>query len=99
MKRVKPKLPEAAGASSAHARTPAKGHGPFKFLFIDDRWIARTYGLHRRTGQARKHAANPLIIADRPWEGGLKLYGTVLKDGGRYRMWYQMVNFRESDVR
>ncbi len=99
MKRIEAEHAAAAGVRIAQARGSAKSHGPFKFLFIDDRWIARTYGLHRRIGQARKHPANPLITADRPWEGGLKLYGTVLKDNGRYRMWYQMVNFRESDVR
>ncbi len=71
--RIDAEDPGAAGVRTAQARQSAKGHGPFKFLFIDDRWIARTYGLHRRIGQARKHPANPLITADRPWEGGLKL--------------------------
>lgn len=71
----------------------------FKYLFIDDRWIAASYAVYRKVGRFEKHPANPLLISDQPWEGGLKLYGTVMKDRGRYRMWYQMVNFWVKDVR
>jgi hypothetical protein len=70
-----------------------------KYLFVDDRWIAHTHAVHRSVGKPWKYPGNPLIVADRPWEGGLKLYGTVLRDNGRLRMWYQMVNFAERDLR
>lgn len=36
----------------------------------------------------RKHEENPLLIPDRPWEEDVHLYGSVLKIGGIYKMWY-----------
>ena len=63
----------------------------FKHLFIDDTWIAETQSVHRRVGVPAKHPANPLIVPEYPWEeGGICLYGSVLDDGGIFRMWYQV---------
>jgi len=40
--------------------------------------------------KARKYAGNPLLTADKEWEGrGVYLYGTVLREDGKFRMWYQ----------
>lgn len=64
-----------------------------KYLFVDDSLIDRSHAVHRAVGQPQKHPGNPLLKADVPWEQGLKLYGSVLHDGGRYRMWYQMLHF------
>lgn len=66
-----------------------------KYLFIDDRWIAHSYAVHRLVEPPGKHALNPLIVADRPWERGINCYGTVLLDDGRFRMWYQVINRTE----
>lgn len=68
---------------------------PRKYLFIDDQWIAGTHAIHRSCDRPHKYEGNPIIKADCPWEGGVKLYGTVLREDGRYRMWYQMLNFKE----
>ncbi|MCF7853330.1 MAG: hypothetical protein K9N51_00920 [Candidatus Pacebacteria bacterium] len=40
----------------------------------------------------RKHPANPLLVADRPWESHV-LFPCVLRDAatGTFRMWYQAV--------
>ena len=79
---------------------PAKG--PWRRLFLDATTVEEQQGLTRQFHSAEKHAGNPLIVADRPWEGTSAItspyvYGTVLKDGQRYRMWYQ-VQFQGNHV-
>ena len=79
---------EAATASSASAR---------RRLFLDASVVEEKEGLTRRFHALQKHPANPVLIADRPWETGKAvsgpyLYGTVLKEGDRLRMWYQLIN-------
>jgi len=64
--------------------------GPFH-LFVDDGPVAeRTYVV--RTYHAfEKHPSNPVLRADRPWEGtNIYVYGTALPDetGMGYRLWY-----------
>ena len=82
--------------------------GPWRRLFLDATVVEEQQGLTRQFHSAEKHRSNPIIIADRPWEGtsaitGPYVYGTVLKDGQRYRMWYQVlfqgnhVGYAESD--
>jgi len=82
--------------------------GPWRRLFLDATVVEEQQGLTRQFHSAEKHSSNPIIIADRPWEGtaaitGPYVYGTVLKDGQRYRMWYQVlfqgnhVGYAESD--
>ncbi len=70
---------------------------PRKHLFVDDRWIARTHAVHRRIGRPDKRPENPVVKADRPWETHVGCYGTVLDDGGRYRMWYEAFNLRADE--
>ena len=64
-----------------------------KELFIDDRFIAEMKGLTRRFQQAEPHPANPVIHADRPWEGDAAFVdtGLVIFDEGEglFRAWYQ----------
>ncbi len=79
---------EAATASSMAAR---------RRLFLDASVVEEKEGLERRFHALEKHPANPVLIADRPWETGKAvsgpyLYGTVLKQGDRLRMWYQLIN-------
>ena len=64
--------------------------GPWQ-LFADDYLIAEQEGVVRTYHAFEKHAGNPIMAADRPWEGSTAyLYGTVLpnEDGAGYRMWY-----------
>lgn len=73
---------------------------PQKYLFIDDLWIAGTHAVHRRIDSFAKDHANPLLVADRAWEGrSIYCYGTCLVDDGRYRLWYQVANEQEDDPR
>ncbi|WP_456428644.1 hypothetical protein [Rhodocaloribacter sp.] len=73
--------------------TASSAQVPRKHLFIDDHIIAHTYQVVRVIPEPARHPYNPLIEADRPWEGkNVYLYGTVLYDEGRFRMWYQVFN-------
>jgi len=60
-------------------------------LFVDDHWIADKTNVKRAYHAFKKHPANPVMVADKPWEGATAyLYGTVLpaETGNGYRMWY-----------
>ncbi len=59
-------------------------------LFLDDLGIDEMRGLRRVLHQPRRHADNPLIRAEEPWENNCSLYGTALFDAerGMFRMWY-----------
>jgi len=62
---------------------------PPRVLFIDDGDLASRRGIERIIHPAQKHESNPVVVADRPWESLLLLGGTVRKEDGKYRMWYQ----------
>ncbi len=54
--------------------------------------IARSDLLRILQQRPVKHARNPLLVADQPWEGSLvQLFTAVEHDpvGGRWRMWYE----------
>jgi hypothetical protein len=60
-------------------------------LLLDDFLIASRQNLVRTVHPAEKHSGNPLLRATEPWEGETAtVYGSVLRDGGRYRMWYHV---------
>ena len=67
--------------------------GPWRRLFLDAMVVEHQEGLSRVFHAAEKHPANPVVPKDRPWEGtadrsGPYLYGTVMWDNGKLRMWY-----------
>ncbi len=59
-------------------------------LFVDDYLISSMESLRREYHQPVKHPKNPLVVADRPWEGPELCVETVMRDAstGRFRMWY-----------
>ncbi|MCC6679898.1 MAG: hypothetical protein IT445_03250 [Phycisphaeraceae bacterium] len=60
-------------------------------LFLDDQLIHRMVSVKREVEQPARHAANPLIVPEYPWERRmLSLYGTVMYDPsmGKFRCWY-----------
>jgi hypothetical protein len=63
-----------------------------KQLFIDDAIIERSANLTRSFHQARKHPANPIMVATAPWEDYFPCQpNTVLRDAaGQFRMWYNL---------
>jgi hypothetical protein len=60
-----------------------------KQLFLDDFLVASSENITRRVHPVRKHPANPLLWPQESWEGAVALvYGSVIRDGDKYRMWY-----------
>jgi hypothetical protein len=54
--------------------------GPWQ-LFVDDYTVASKVGVTRTYHPFQKYASNPVMVADRDWEGAnIYLYGTVLPD-------------------
>ena len=81
--------------------------GPWRRLFLDAMVVEEQEGLQRVFHAAEKHPGNPIIPAERPWEQmgpypGPDIYGSVLWDEGKLRMWYrcytptQLVCYAES---
>ena len=69
------------------------GKPPFRRIFLDAMVVEECDGLDRVFHAAEKHPANPVLPNDRPWEGwGPYVYGTVMWDDGKLKMWYQVIN-------
>ncbi len=71
--------------------------GPWRRLFLDAMVAEESKGLSRTFHAAKKHPNNPVLQCDKPWEEATKfagpyLYGTVMWDEGRLRMWYQWLH-------
>ena len=59
-------------------------------LFVDDALISAKSGVVRTLHRAKK-LEQPVLLSDRPWEGGrVYIYGTVHYDAAaqQFRMWY-----------
>jgi len=64
-----------------------------KQLFIDDYIIGELTGAEKVLNQPVKHAKNPLIVPDQPWEkNGFHSNGTVMYDEQEriFKMWYTL---------
>lgn len=75
----------------AGAGTRATPSGERVFFAFDDHSIPWQYNLHVTLVQAQKHPANPVLRrgpVGAPDHGHACLYGTVLKSGDKFRMWY-----------
>jgi hypothetical protein len=61
-----------------------------RHLFLDLHDVTQVEGLYRRLHVPRRHAANPILVGQDPWERFASLYGTVLRDprDGLFKMWY-----------
>lgn len=71
---------------------PVPGSEPFRRTFLDAMVVEESAGLERVFHEAEKHPANPVLKRDKPWEGwGPYVYGTVLRDQGKLKMWYQVI--------
>lgn len=64
-----------------------------KFLFFDYQQMESVEGFTRQLNPPKKHAANPLLVADQPWENGnMQLYGSVVKAPGKpFQLWYSTI--------
>jgi hypothetical protein len=64
--------------------------GPQKQLFLDDYLVASSTNIFRRIHPAEKSRCNPVIRQTEPWEDPFNiLYGSVIRDGQQYKMWYK----------
>jgi hypothetical protein len=62
-----------------------------KFLFFDNRDYELVQGFERVLERPRKHSANPLLEADKPWEHAIVLGGSVVKVEDRpFQFWYTL---------
>lgn len=71
--------------------------GPWRRLFLDASVVEAQGDLTRVFHSLKQHSANPVLKADQPWETGRKasgpyVYGTVMREGGRLRIWCQGLN-------
>jgi hypothetical protein len=87
-------------SSSVHAAEvaqPAIRLGNHRQLFVDDYLIDRMEGVTRVLNPAKKYPANPVLRADRPWEGMTLFVRSVLYDENEktFSMWY--VGFAPGD--
>ncbi len=87
----------AAANDSAPDELAGPPSGPWRRLFLDATVVEDQAGLARVFHAAEKHPGNPVIKADRPWEGvsaitGPYVYGTVLREANKLRLWYQILN-------
>jgi hypothetical protein len=71
---------------------PLAGKPPFRRLFLDAMVTEESGGLTRVFHAAEKYPGNPVVKKEKPWEGwGPYQYGTVLRDGGKLKMWYSCI--------
>lgn len=76
--------------AAATPRSQGDLTGPWQLL-ADDHLVADKVNVRRTYHPFVKYPGNPVVTADRPWEGrSVYLYGTVLPgaEGRGYRMWY-----------
>jgi predicted GH43/DUF377 family glycosyl hydrolase len=72
--------------------------GPWRRLFLDAWAMEEQQGLTRVFHAAEKYSGNPVLKGDKPWDSvqaaitGPYVYGTIAWDGGKLRMWYQVLN-------
>lgn len=74
------------------AEDETAGQHPFRRLFLDAMVTEESAGLKRTFHAATKYKGNPVVVADKPWEGtGIAAGGTVMWRGNkitvRYKCW------------
>src|SRR5512141_268303 len=92
-----------AGAPADSADLPFESmlagppNGPWRRLFLDAWAVEEQQGLTRVFHAAEPYPGNPVLKGDKPWETipaaitGPYVYGSVAWDGGKLRMWYQVL--------
>lgn len=71
----------------------AEETGSRTVLFVDDHDVLYRSGTRKEVQPLRKHAANPVIAPDKPWEGMIGWVSTWRDPRtGKCQMWYQAYN-------
>jgi hypothetical protein len=95
--RAGPEVPDARRPLLDGGRLEERTSGAFDIsgraqLFIDQVLVRSTENIAFTLHPGTKHPANPLLVADRPWEGWrVSVYGSVIHDAEErlFKMWYQ----------
>src|SRR5688572_9646952 len=80
-----------AGAAARARNAPEPlAVGRSRQLFVDDSVIGESVKVSRIFHQAVKSERNPVLVAEKPWEGTMVDVGTVLYDADEklFKMWY-----------
>lgn len=83
---------DAAESGAAPAPVKPLAIGTRKQLLVDDYSVAHQVNVSRELGQViKENGGKPVLRVDKPWEDpyGFGNYGSVLHDGGKFRMWYR----------
>jgi hypothetical protein len=86
-----PTATSAAGSAPPLVKGGVYQAGSLAQLFVDQMVVHQADNVAFTLHPARKHPANPLVVADQPWEGWrLSLYGNVIFDTEEqlFKMWY-----------
>ena len=76
-----------ATSGPASAQAEVRDLGSRLELFVDDYLVESMSGVTRELHSPERKG--PVMIFDRPWEGGATCYITVFQDGDLYRMYYR----------
>jgi hypothetical protein len=94
-------LPLTLGMTLAQQSSPYVVLDSTRQLFLDDWLIESKRNVVRRIRPADKSPHNPVLWPDEEWEADVAVvYGSVLRDGKWWRMWYQSggdVSYAEGD--
>jgi len=94
-------LPVALGVTLAQPSSPYIVLDSTKQLFLDDWLIESRRNVARRIRPVDKSPHNPVLWPEEDWEADVAVvYGSVVRDGKHWRMWYQSggdVSYAESE--
>ncbi len=62
--------------------------GSDKVLLVDHEWIAKSNDVRLKLHPPRK-TGERLVVSEHPWESATLNWFSVLRDGDRFRMWYE----------
>ena len=72
--------------------------GKRKQLFVDDYIVAETSNVARRLGTVTKEAQPLMVPNEREYPLYFGVYSTVLRDDGKFKMWYLATNMPDYDI-
>jgi hypothetical protein len=87
-------LGSAAGGGTAGGERAVELYQRAELFLNDDYLVAASAGVEVELTRPRKHAGNPLLVPEHPWESGYFGYCTVVHDVEEktYKVWYETRN-------
>ncbi|WP_157605192.1 hypothetical protein [Schlesneria paludicola] len=75
-------------AAEGASRVKPLNIGAEKVLFVDPQFLANSEGV-RLTLHAPRKTGEHLVVSEHPWENATLGWFSVLKEGDKFRMWYE----------